>query len=1049
MPSHSKPLLTGTALSIRVRIMNLIQKTIAPTLLALGLTTALAQQPTGPVGWWKGEGNAADSAGNNSGTDTVASPVSFGPGKDGQGLSLSGGSIQVPDAAALKPEHVTVQAWVKATSPGNYTYIVGKARGVEGISYALYTGGGGGLIFFVNSTPPDGAVRTVLSPSADPAAIWDGQWHQATGVYDGQSARLYVDGAEIGSTEGPGAIDYSSPQPLLFGTYQTAGGLFFNGSVDEIKVFGKALTAEDISTTYSDPNHAANTAGLIGWWKFENDFLDSVGAFAGTSSITPRIIYYRPGKAGQAFFADGGIIQIPDAPAVRPTVLTLQAWVRSVAPANYRYIVGKARGTGGTVSYALYTGDSGGLRFFVNLAGAGVIVSPAASIDRIWDGAWHQATGVYDGTTVKLYVDGLLVGSSAETGGDIDYSDAGPLIFGDYRVSTELPFRGGIDEVKIYDRPLSDSEILESFTGGNLVSWWRAEGDASDTVGSNEGTASANVRFVQSRTSGTAFGTAAGVVQVNDSPTLRPTHVTVEALVSAVAPGTNKYLVSKSLNATSASYALLTTSSGALAFAITPQGGSTVTSPAADLSIWDGNFHTIAGTYDGQRVRLYVNGQEIGSGTAATLPIHYGSDQSAGKLLIGDFSETPGNANFAGVIDEIKIYNTALSAQDVRNNAFQTFLFITHPQGQSVAPGSTVTLTTKAQGPQPLNYQWKRNSIDLPGATNATLVLTNAQQGTAGEYAVMVSKGTLRYTDGLSGRAFQAGSGGWMRIPNSPAFETENFSVQCWVRAIAPGTYKWILSKARHPSFHSATYGIYSGGSGGLFFFVVLAPPEGNPDGFAFVPVSTGPELWDGQWHQVTGTWDGQFVSLYLDGQPIGSVDSFGGTLAYSSEFLGGDLLIGEVEANSGAFHFPGDIDEVKFYDHALTAEQVLASSNTNNPATIPGLISHWKGDDNTLDSVGSNHGKPLPAPGSLLSDIAVLTVQGGGGGEVRLSNAGVSAGNFQAALTGAAGGRYIIQRSANFSEWTPVVTNAAPFTFTDSVIGATATRFYRAVSAP
>ena len=610
--------------------MNLIQKTTAFTLLVFGLAATLAQQPAGPVGWWKGEGNATDAAGNNSGADTVASPVSFAPGKTGQGLLLAGGSVQVPDVAALKPAQVTVQAWVRATSPGNYRYIIGKARGVEGISYALYTGAGGGLIFFVNSTPPGGAVRTVLSPPADPAVIWDGEWHQATGVYDGEAARLYVDGAEIGSTEGPGAIDYSSPQPLLFGTYQTAGGLFFNGTVDEVKIFGKALTADEVASTFNDANHAANTAGLISWWKFENDFLDSVGAFTGTSSIIPRIVYYRPGKVGQSFFPDGGIIQIPDAPALQPNVLTVQAWVRSVAPGNYRYIIGKARGTGGTVSYALYTGDSGGLRFFANIGG-NVLLTPAASSDRIWDGAWHHATGVYDGITTKLYVDGLLVGSSAEGGGDIDYSEAGPLVFGDYRVATELPFRGGIDEVKLYNRALSEQEILESFAASTLVSWFRAEGDATDTVGSNEGTASANVRFIQSRTSGTAFATAGGVVQVPDSASLRPANVTVEALVNGAAPGPNKYLVSKSLNATGASYALLTTSSGALAFAVTPQSGSTVTSPAADLSIWDGNFHAVSGTYDGQRVRLYVDGREVGSGTAATGPIQYGTTQASGK----------------------------------------------------------------------------------------------------------------------------------------------------------------------------------------------------------------------------------------------------------------------------------------------------------------------------------------------------------------------------------------------------------------------------------
>src|SRR5262245_47033653 len=259
------------SLNSHLSCMYSVQKLTSFGLLVLSLTSVPAQLPPGLAGWWKGEGNAQDSAGTNSGSDTVASPVSFTLGKNGQALLLAGGSIQIPDDPSLKPSTVTVQAWVKATAPGNYTYIVGKARAAEGISYALYTGAGGGLIFFVNSTPEGGTVRTVLSPSADAAAIWDDQWHHATGVYDGQSAHLYVDGVEIGSTDGPGQIDYSDPKPLLFGTYRTAGGLFFSGSVDDIKLFDHALTPEDVLVTYNSPASPANTTGLIGWWKFENN----------------------------------------------------------------------------------------------------------------------------------------------------------------------------------------------------------------------------------------------------------------------------------------------------------------------------------------------------------------------------------------------------------------------------------------------------------------------------------------------------------------------------------------------------------------------------------------------------------------------------------------------------------------------------------------------------------------------------------------------------------------------------------------------------------
>jgi hypothetical protein len=373
---------------------------------------------------------------------------------------------------------------------------------------------------------------------------------------------------------------------------------------------------------------------------------------------------------------------------------------------------------------------------------------------------------------------------------DIDYSQAGPLIFGDYRESTELPFRGGIDEVKLYDRPLSEQEILESFAANMLVSWWRAEGDASDAVGSNEATISGTVSYARGRLTGTAFETTGGVLQASDSPTLRPAALTLEAVVSGAAPGPNKSIISKSLNPSAASYALSTGPNGGLVFSVTLEGAGTVLSPAASPSIWDGSFLSVAGTYDGQAVRLYVDGIEVGSGTAASGQVQYGTAHASGKLLFGDFTDSPGTANFAGSIDEIRLYNTALSAEGVKNDTIQSIIFITQPQSQSFTAGSSVTLAVRVQGPAPLGYQWQRNGINLPGATNSSLVLSNAQTSDAGQYAVLVSRGSLRYTDGVSGQAFQVRSGGMIRIDNKPAFEMENFTVQSWVRALAPGTYE-------------------------------------------------------------------------------------------------------------------------------------------------------------------------------------------------------------------------------------------------------------------
>jgi hypothetical protein len=160
--------------------------------------------------------------------------------------------------------------------------------------------------------------------------------------------------------------------------------------------------------------------------------------------------------------------------------------------------------------------------------------------------------------------------------------------------------------------------------------------------------------------------------------------------------------------------------------------------------------------------------------------------------------------------------------------------------------------------------------------------------------------------------------------------------------------------------------------------------------------------------------------------------------------YLNGDFLIGDVWGLPGPWHFPGDVDEVKYYDHALTDTDVTDSyNNPSGTAGTNGLVSWWKAEDNTLDSWGTHDGNPMPPPGSVLSDTAMLNALAPA--NPTLTQAAIVGGNFQATLNGTAGQTYVVLRSPDLNNWGPLVTNVGSFTFTDPAVTGSAARFYRA----
>lgn len=163
----------------------------------------------------------------------------------GSALRLDGNDfVAMPETASLRPQKVSVSAWVRAArAPGLFKYVLVKGGDrCEAGSFGLYTSANGGMAFYVY----DGT-RWYRSPSASPA-MWDGKWHNVVGTYDGNHVRVYVDGRQIGSgTKFKGRIDYDlRHRQAYIGAFRGSCDLTFAGDVDEVTLWSGTASLTSI-----------------------------------------------------------------------------------------------------------------------------------------------------------------------------------------------------------------------------------------------------------------------------------------------------------------------------------------------------------------------------------------------------------------------------------------------------------------------------------------------------------------------------------------------------------------------------------------------------------------------------------------------------------------------------------------------------------------------------------------------------------------------------------------------------------------------------------
>lgn len=211
-------------------------------------------------------------------------------------------------------------------------------------------------------------------------------------------------------------------------------------------------------------------------------------------------------------------------------------------------------------------------------------------------------------------------------------------------------------------------------------------GTTADSSGNENDGIVVDARRVKGRFGNALSFDATKWVRVPNSPALEPAIVSVESWARADTNAPYRYIVAKgSTNAcTAASYALSafpvnsSDPDGGLIFYVRlgSSDSAWAASPNAGPSVWDGDWHHIAGTYDGVFVRLYVDGAQVGDGTLAPGSISYGLNQ-ANDLLMGAYRASVYNPSapfhcvphFVGSIDEVRVWDGVLTAEEIAKHA--------------------------------------------------------------------------------------------------------------------------------------------------------------------------------------------------------------------------------------------------------------------------------------------------------------------------------------------------------------------------------------------
>ena len=385
--------------------------------------------------------------------------------------------IDIPDQNSIDlSSNFTIEGWIYPTGTGSSAteggIIINKehsyeiARFADGtLQYALSANGAGNDWAWVNT----GMVAPLNT------------WTHFALVKSGTTVSFYLNASAPGTHLANPATLTANTQQLRLGA-RFAGSQFFNGAIEEMRIWNTSRTQAEIKSNAFNRNLSNSATGLVAYYRMnEGSGTTTVNSAAstgidGTLINSPAWIASPVQFAANALSFDGtnDDITVPDDNTLDiSAAITLEAWCYAIKNSGTQNVISKSS-SGANNGYIFPRTDNGWssvIIYFHIADGWKTLSAPYPSLN-----AWHHLAATYDGASIKLYINGALAASMAQTGAIT--TNGNPLALGNQTGFSEY-FGGYADEMRVWNVARTQAEIqsnmnkeLDPATQTGLVSYY-------------------------------------------------------------------------------------------------------------------------------------------------------------------------------------------------------------------------------------------------------------------------------------------------------------------------------------------------------------------------------------------------------------------------------------------------------------------------------------------------------------------------------------------------------------------------------------------------